>query len=104
LAFQSAFDITSLGLTVSSILIGAATFVLGFYLTERARGLPSAKLKFLKYLVLSMVIPSYLIVSGILSFLSFEVVDPTTMFLIICASASLVPSVAITIALAKSWG
>lgn len=99
----SVFDIISLGLTVSSILIGAATFLLGFYLTERNRGVPSARLRVFKYLIFSVIVPSFLIIVGAMCFILAESTDSINIFVVFCALVSLIPAFAITIALITAW-
>jgi len=100
---MDAFGIASLALTVSSVLIGAGTFLLGFYLSERTGGTPSLDIRFLKYLVFSTILPSCVISGSIFYFVLGEPMDSSVVFVIMCAILSLIPEVAILIALAKTW-
>jgi len=98
------YNSISLVLTVSSILIGASSFLLGFYLSEWKKGVPKEKLKPFKILLLSLLLPIFLLSASSISVAipnfthtSFEYFLMLTIFL------SLIPPIAFTIVLLKYW-
>lgn len=102
MSFNSAFDVISLALTVSSLLIGAATFLLGFYLSERERGVPKARLNPFKYLLISLVVPVFVIIVTALCVVIPDMSDsPIDFFLLLIVTISLIPAVAMSIIIAK---
>lgn len=104
LSSNCGFDVISLGLTISSILIGAASFLLGFYLTERGRGVPKARLAMFKYLLLSLIVPVFIIMISAVYFVIPELAESTiSVFLFVSIIVSLVPAIALLVVVIKKW-
>jgi hypothetical protein len=100
----SVINVVSISLTLSSILIGAATFLLGFYISDRNRGVPKDQRNPFKYIVLSLIIPSYAIIAySIIILIQTEVGTSFGMFAVFCSFISLIPVVAINAVILLNW-
>lgn len=95
-------DIIELGVASYSILIAGATFLLGFYLSEKARGTPSNRLGLYKFTILSIVIPSVALILPII-LIVLDTRDPYWTLLVSFLIVLLVPPVALLGVLIKSW-
>lgn len=100
---MSISEITSLSLTLSSIFIGAASFILGFYLSERNRGIQHNALKPFRYLILSLIAPLFAL-SFYTILLTYSQWNSTFgLFSIFCIVLSLVPCIAILVLIIGNW-
>ena len=95
-------DIIELGVTCSSILVASASFLLGFYLSEKARGTPSNRLGLHKFIILSMAIPSILIVLPLIQVV-LHAKDAYWMLSTFFLIMSLIPPVVLVGVLIRSW-
>jgi hypothetical protein len=90
---MSAFDGVSSSLAVSSVMIGSASFLLGFYLTERNRGVPSQRLNVFRYLITVLILPIF----GVALFpaFAFPLAGTEDFFAVICCAVLLIPAISI---------
>jgi hypothetical protein len=100
---MSAFEILSFTFTISSILLGAATFLLGFYLVERNRGALPKQLNPFKYLLICLVLPLFLIVPLSMFMVYTELAIQVFTFVVICTVVFFIPVIAILSILALHW-
>lgn len=100
---MSAFEVLSLGFTVGSILLGAATFILGFYLAERNRGTTTDQRKPFRYLLLSLIIPLFLVIPLSLTIVYSELSGTMVYFVAICIVSFFIPVSAVLAILCLTW-
>ena len=95
-------DLINVGLSVSSILSGAAAFLLGFYIVKWEEGKSAAALNRFKSLVFSLVIPSIIIgVFSIYLLIASMTADTQSVYLLVSTAATLIPPVAFLIIVLK---
>jgi hypothetical protein len=100
---MTAFEVLSLGFTIGSILLGAATFILGFYLVERNRGVTSGQRKPFKYLLLSLIIPLFLVIPTSLVAVYSELSGTIISFVALCIICFFIPVFAVLAILHLTW-
>ena len=96
-------DVVTISLTLSSILIGAASFLLGFYISDKNRGVPKEQLNPFKYLILSLIFPLYAIIAYSLVLILAEITTSFGMFAVFCSVISLVPVIVINAIIVLNW-
>ncbi len=102
-AEMSAIDVVTISFALSSILIGAAIFLLGFYISDRNKGIPKEQRSPYKYLVLSLTIPCYFIIAYSLLLIISEATTSFGVFAVFCSAISLVPAIAISAIIITNW-
>jgi hypothetical protein len=100
---MSAIEILSLSFTIGSILISAATFILGFYLVERNRGAPSSQIQPFRLLALSLTVPLFLLVPISIALVSVELGTSLFVFTLLSAVCFFVPVFVILAILSLNW-
>ena len=100
---MAAFEVLSLTFSIASILVGAATFLLGFYLVERNRGVTGKQLRQFKYMLLSLLIPLFVLIPFSISTIYYDLTSSLLSFVIICSVVFFIPVLAIITILALSW-
>ena len=97
----SVFESISTSLAVSSVMIGAASFLLGFYLAERNRGVPGQRLNVFRYLIMSLILPIF----GIALFpaFAFPLAGTEEIFAVACCAILLLPTISILAIMVITW-
>ena len=99
---MSALEVLTFAFSIASILVGAATFLLGFYLVERNRGVPNSRLRPFKYLLLSLLLPLFILVPVSIAVV-FSELTTLLLFVVMCTVVFYIPVFSIILILGLTW-
>ncbi len=95
-------DLLSTCVTASAILIGAATFIMGLYLAEKARGVDPERLETFQHLVVTLAFPAIMSLAiALITTLVIPSAQIVEMLLVVVLFLAAVPPVALLVFLRK---